>query len=294
MKTLQLDQSFPRPNASFFSLAKEFSQLRKQLRWLAKLPAKPIKYSLKYYAKDWHWYFKSDKGFLKLKAKRHNNSFTVPDGAFRLSGQLLRLRKIGQVCLSGSSPYAHCEAKTAVIREWQNKFYAVGEAETDRDHEAIGADMNKAQDATSGGEIRRFPGLKNLKLKRMTSSAKGWTDSPGESIKGKPGLNREILKTACSGSQQKLRCNAAGLIAAAPKMTRWMCHLFGHIDKGKRETQARFRYVSCGNLDNAANYGASNILTLGTRAIGQERSSGCIPAKLSRRYSKAEAINHSL
>ena len=91
MKTLQLDQSCPRPNTSFFSLAKEFAQLRKQLRWLAKLPAKPIKYSLKYYAKDLCWYFKSDKGFLKLKAKHRNNSFTVPDGTFRLSGQLLRL-----------------------------------------------------------------------------------------------------------------------------------------------------------------------------------------------------------
>ena len=47
------DASNPLPSTTFFSLGKEFTQLRKQLQWLDRLPYEPIRYILKYQADAW-------------------------------------------------------------------------------------------------------------------------------------------------------------------------------------------------------------------------------------------------
>ena len=104
----------------------------------------------------------------------------------------------------------------------------------------------------------------------------------------------ELLKTGCSGFWQKLQCRATGLIAAHPKMTSRMCHQCRHFDKDNRKTQSKFRCLFCGHSANADVNASSNIFALGTRAIGQERSSGFSSVELSGRYGVAETVNHSL
>ncbi|MYJ52969.1 MAG: helix-turn-helix domain-containing protein, partial [Gammaproteobacteria bacterium] len=48
MEAWRKDDSTPRPEVSFFSLGKAFTQLRQGTDWLLELPANPIKYTLKY------------------------------------------------------------------------------------------------------------------------------------------------------------------------------------------------------------------------------------------------------
>ncbi|MYF02546.1 MAG: helix-turn-helix domain-containing protein, partial [Gammaproteobacteria bacterium] len=48
MEAYRADPSNSRPNTTFFSLGKEFTQLRRTKDWLGALPFAPIRYVLKY------------------------------------------------------------------------------------------------------------------------------------------------------------------------------------------------------------------------------------------------------
>ncbi len=167
MQAHRSDDSHPRPSTSFFSLGKEFIELRKQTDWLQKLPCAPIRYVLKYQADAWRECFKSNRGFPKFKSYGDVDSVTFPTGTFRLTGEDLHLQKIGQVVLSGNNPYPDGQAKAVVIKKQQHKFYAVvcyeiDEPERNCNGEVIGIDLNVGQFATSDGEIKCIPDLQKL------------------------------------------------------------------------------------------------------------------------------------
>ncbi len=66
MRAHEEDQSLPRPETSFFSLGKCFTELRKQTEWLKALPYTAIRYDLKYQADAWQQFCKSNKGIYIL------------------------------------------------------------------------------------------------------------------------------------------------------------------------------------------------------------------------------------
>ena len=168
-----VDCALPRPSTSFFSLGKDFTQLRSQTDWLKDLPFAPIRYTLKYQADAWNQCFRSGNGFPKFKSRQDNNdSVTFPKGTFRLNGGCLHLQKVGQVVLQGNNPYKGCETKLLVIRKRLDKFYATVCYEVAEDRIAkvengklIGIDMNVGQFATSEREVRRMPELDRLEAR---------------------------------------------------------------------------------------------------------------------------------
>ena len=167
------DASNPLPSTTFFSLGKEFTQLRKQLEWLDRLPCAPIRYVLKYQADAWTQCFASTKGFPKFKSKHyHDDSVTFPKGLFKFNGEWLFLTGIGNMQLSGSNPYTGCEVKQVVVKKERNKYYAivcyaVDEAQLPKvdNGKVIGIDMNVGQFATSEGQIRHMPDLEKLQAR---------------------------------------------------------------------------------------------------------------------------------
>ena len=167
------DASNPLPSTSFFSLGKEFTQLRKQLEWLDRLPCAPIRYVLKYQADAWQQCLKSTRGFPKFKSKHyHDDSVTFVKGSFKLNGAGLYLSSIGHMKLSGNNPYEGCEVKQVVVKKENDKFYAivcyaVDEADLRKvdNSKMIGIDMNVGQFATSEGQIRCMPEMEKLQAK---------------------------------------------------------------------------------------------------------------------------------
>ncbi len=174
MQAHRTDDSSPRPSLSFFSLGKEFIELRQQTDWLEELPCAPIRYTLKYYADAWKQCFEAGKGFPKFKAKHYSvDSVTFPAGTYKLTGESLHLQKIGQVALCGSNPYPDCEAKSIVVKKEQDRFHATVCYEVPDERvsmtangEAIGIDLNVGQFATSGGDISRMADVKVLEARK--------------------------------------------------------------------------------------------------------------------------------
>lgn len=172
MQAHRADASQPKPNISFFSLGKEFTQFRKRIDWLRELPFAPIRYTLKYQADAWQQCFQSGKGFPQFKSKWYDqDSVSFPLAAFKLVGKSLHLAKIGQVVLSGSNPYPQGEPRMVTITECSGKFYAtvcyaLETLPKNENGKVVGIDMNVGQFATSAGEIRHKPEVEKLAAKR--------------------------------------------------------------------------------------------------------------------------------
>ena len=102
--------------------------------------------------------------------------------------------------------------------------------------------------------------IENLKIRNMTRSAKGTVRSPGRNVRGKAGLNREILRSGWGLLVRRLEDKAAGRVEKiCPAFTSQRCSACGHIAVGSRESQALFRCVACGYACNADVNAARNI-----------------------------------
>ena len=122
--------------------------------------------------------------------------------------------------------------------------------------------------------------VEDLKVKNMTTSAKGTIENPGKNVRQKAGLNRGMLDTAFGEIRRNLEYKCGRLIEVNPAYTSQTCSECGHADKENRKSQARFRCVSCGYASNADTNAAMNIRRLGMAQLhGKERSgSKQIPA----------------
>ena len=108
-----------------------------------------------------------------------------------------------------------------------------------------------------------------LNARGMTSSAKGTVDKPGRNVKAKAGLNREILATGWGALCSMLEYKAKELIAVNPAYTSQTCSACGVADPGSRRSQAEFRCVACGHVQNADINAARNVLASGTGATAR-------------------------
>lgn len=116
--------------------------------------------------------------------------------------------------------------------------------------------------------------VEKLKVKNMTSSAKGNTENPGKKVKQKSGLNRKILLTSpyFFRSFLKQKCEEFGnvYLEVNPAYTSQICSKCGHKDKNSRLNQAEFKCSKCFFELNADHNAAINILNIGLLEMNKE------------------------
>ncbi|MDJ0570230.1 MAG: transposase [Pleurocapsa sp. MO_192.B19] len=116
--------------------------------------------------------------------------------------------------------------------------------------------------------------LENLKIAKMTGSAKGTGENPGTNVKQKSGLNRAILAQGWGEFirqlEYKLAWNGGQLIQVNPKNTSRRCPKCGYISADNRKTQATFccQQKSCNYTANADYVGSLNIREAGLALLG--------------------------
>jgi putative transposase len=115
---------------------------------------------------------------------------------------------------------------------------------------------------TSTDIARRFDVIRveDLKIAKMTRSAKGTAEQPGRSVRAKAGLNRAISRSGWGLLVRRLEDKAPGRVEKVPAAyTSQRCSACGHVDGRSRESQARFRCTACGYAGNADVNAARNI-----------------------------------
>jgi transposase len=102
--------------------------------------------------------------------------------------------------------------------------------------------------------------VEDLRVKKMTRSAKGTVDAPGRNVRQKAGLNREVLAKGWGQLVQRLEQKATGRVEKVPAAyTSQRCNHCGHVAAESRQSQSRFVCVACGYRDNADVNAARNI-----------------------------------
>ena len=109
---------------------------------------------------------------------------------------------------------------------------------------------------------RRFDMIRveDLRIRNMTLSAKGTVGAPGQNVRQKAGLNREILRSGWGLLARRLEDKAPGRVEKIrPAFTSQRCSACGHVDAESRKNQARFVCTACGFADHADVNAARNI-----------------------------------
>jgi putative transposase len=109
---------------------------------------------------------------------------------------------------------------------------------------------------------RRFDLIRveDLKIENMTRSARGTQSHPGQNVRAKAGLNREILRSGWGLLVRRLADKAPGRVKKInPVYTSQTCSGCGHRDPESRESQSRFRCRACGLQVHADVNAARNI-----------------------------------
>jgi len=109
---------------------------------------------------------------------------------------------------------------------------------------------------------RRFDVIRveDLRITRMTRSAKGTADSPGRNVRQKAGLNRKILASGWGILVKRLENKALGRVEKiSPAFTSQRCSACGHVAGVNRKSQAVFACTACRYTCNADVNAAKNI-----------------------------------
>ena len=113
--------------------------------------------------------------------------------------------------------------------------------------------------------------LEDLKLQRMTKSAKGTLVNPGKNVKTKSGLNRELLRLGFGTFKRRLidkqKARNHFVVLVNPKFTSQICSNCGHKDKNNRISQSEFVCIKCGYEINADYNAAINIRNRGISVL---------------------------
>jgi transposase len=115
---------------------------------------------------------------------------------------------------------------------------------------------------TSTSIARRFDlvRVEDLKITKMTRSAKGTREKPGRNVRQKAGLNREIMRSGWGLLVRRLEEKAPGRVEKVSSVfTSQRCSACGRVDARSRESQARFVCTACGYAENADVNAARNI-----------------------------------
>ena len=116
--------------------------------------------------------------------------------------------------------------------------------------------------ARSITETSTLANLEDLKVKGMTSSAKGSLRHPGRNVRQKAALNRSILATGW-GNLERFLEERGCVRKVAPAYTSQKCSRCGAVDAANRRSQSVFPCTTCGYSANADTNAALNILASG-------------------------------
>ena len=164
-----------KPSTAFFSMGKEFTELRKNTPWLKELPMAEVRLVLYRLSKAFNKLYKQGYGFPKFKRRMGDDSFTIVNG-LSFDGEKLRIPKAGKVKLQreGEDPWLNDEnskLKTAVIKRELGKWYAylcyevIIELEPALE-DSIGIDLNVNNIALSSGAMYMKPDTSTLEARR--------------------------------------------------------------------------------------------------------------------------------
>jgi putative transposase len=102
--------------------------------------------------------------------------------------------------------------------------------------------------------------IEDLRIANMTQSAAGTAHEPGQNVRQKAALNREILASGWGLLARRLDDKALGRVQKTnPAFTSQRCSACGHVDRKSRESQAVFRCTACTFACNADVNAARNI-----------------------------------
>ena len=109
--------------------------------------------------------------------------------------------------------------------------------------------------------------VEGLRIRNMSSSARGTVDEPGRNIKAKSGLNKSILDQGWyefrMQLEYKLFWEGGSLVEVDFRHTSQTCSCCGFRARENRQSQAVFKCLACGHEENADVNAAKNILTVG-------------------------------
>ncbi len=102
--------------------------------------------------------------------------------------------------------------------------------------------------------------IEDLRVQRMTGSARGTIEKPGRNVARKAGLNRAILAQGWGTFARRLEDKASGRVEKVnPAFTSQRCSSCGHVAAESRKNQALFVCVACKFTLNADLNAARNI-----------------------------------
>ncbi|MFD6887818.1 RNA-guided endonuclease InsQ/TnpB family protein [Streptomyces sp. NPDC059957] len=123
-------------------------------------------------------------------------------------------------------------------------------------------------------------GIEDLRVKNMTKSAKGATESPGKNVRAKAGLNRSILDNTPGERRRQLeyktRMYGSVLVAVPPFHTSQTCGnpACGKVDPHSRKGCGRlFACVHCGHEDDADHNASVEVEARARRTGGSDINS---------------------
>jgi putative transposase len=185
-----------------------------------------------------------DRGVAVSAALSTGEMLTVPGLSARRNKRLRRLQRRLARAKRGSNRRAGVKLTVARLR-------------------AREADARKDWAEKASTDIaRRFDMIRveDLRIRSMTRSAKGTAGAPGQNVRQKAGLNREILRSGWGLLVRRLEDKAPGRVEKIrPAFTSLRCSACGHVDAESRESQAHFVCTACGFACNADVNAARNI-----------------------------------
>jgi putative transposase len=123
--------------------------------------------------------------------------------------------------------------------------------------------------------------IEDLKVKNMSKSAKGNSETPGKKVAQKSGLNKSILDQGWGMFFQMLdykqNWNGGMVIKVPAHHTSQTCPACSYVAKENRLTQSEFVCVECGYSNNADIVGATNVLSRGHRQLACLASGEVMP-----------------
>jgi putative transposase len=109
--------------------------------------------------------------------------------------------------------------------------------------------------------------IEDLRVSKMSKSAKGTAEKHGRNVKQKSGLNRSILDQGWFEFRQQLeykaQWNGGRVVAVRAAYTSQTCSRCKHVERSNRQSQSVFACVKCGHAENADVNAAKNIHAAG-------------------------------
>ncbi|MCX5010941.1 transposase [Streptomyces sp. NBC_00555] len=121
-------------------------------------------------------------------------------------------------------------------------------------------------------------GIEDLRVRNMTASAKGTTETPGKNVRSKAALNRSVLDNTPGERRRQLdyktRMYGSVLVAVPPFHTSQTCAACGLVDPGSRKGCGRhFTCTRCGHEDDADHNASMEIEARARRTGGSDINS---------------------